>query len=606
MVAFMSWALPRRNSLTADAQIVTSPTPDQGDSRGLARRRLYRTPDEWQREVWDFYDSLGEFGQGITWKSNMLSRVRLVAARKDSPESKPEPITTGPAADIMRDLAGGVGGQAALMSSFAVYLNVPGECYLIGETNPSTERNTWYTRSIEEVIPAFADGDYRYKISEGNGHWRVLPSDSLVVRVWRPHKRWHNVATSPARGCRTLLRELELINRHIQSQYLSRLASAGVILFPEEVTFPVRPEFADAPDPFVAEWIEIAAEAIRTPGTAASVVPIPIKVPGEYVDKIKNLDFTLKLDDKIIEKRDSGLTRLAISLDMPPEALLGTKDVNHWNAWLIDEQGVKIHIAPDAEIVCDALTSGYLLPRLEAAGEDIDGIVVWYDASELILRPDRSTQATDAYDRGELKPSTYRAAIGFDETDKPSDEELKKIAYLKIALTQPVNSFSAVGKLFPEEADDLPPDMPADANRPDPSAPAPAGRNPEDQKLLPKAKPAERAAAAAAAAEIERKQLLESWHRQAELQHAIRISFTDGWQLLHPAECNDHLFSCPVTHAVWKPVVSARPGGRGVYECWLNPHNQPIIGRKITDLDVRGMTPTVIEANGSVVKLTKT
>src|SRR5690606_40124656 len=96
----------------------------------------------------------------------------------------------------------------------------------------------------------------------------------------------------------------------IIAQYLSRLASAGVWLVPDEITFPVREEFADAADPFMAEWIEIAAEAIRTPGTAAATVPIPIKVPAEYVDKIRHLDFTLKRSEKIIDKRESAIKRL--------------------------------------------------------------------------------------------------------------------------------------------------------------------------------------------------------------------------------------------------------------------------------------------------------
>ena len=51
------------------------------------------------------------------------------------------------------------------------------------------------------------------------------------------------------------MRELELVNRHITAQYLSRLASAGVIIFPDEIVFPVRPEFQDEPDPFLREWI---------------------------------------------------------------------------------------------------------------------------------------------------------------------------------------------------------------------------------------------------------------------------------------------------------------------------------------------------------------
>src|SRR5262245_3893388 len=254
--------LASADALVADATVVGGP-PAVDDTGGdpAIRRKLYHTPAEWQREVWDFYDSLGEYRQGVQWKANMLSRVRLVAARRTPGSEDPEVVTAGAAADLVAELAGGIGGQAALMSSFSTYFDVPGECYLVGETLPNGV-NKWCTRSTDEVrLSLTTDG---YAVSEGNGGWRDLPEDSMVVRVWRPHKRYHNVADSPARAARNTMRELELVNRHIQAQYLSRLASAGVIIFPDEVTFPVRPEFQDEPDPFVAEWIEIASEAVKT------------------------------------------------------------------------------------------------------------------------------------------------------------------------------------------------------------------------------------------------------------------------------------------------------------------------------------------------------
>jgi hypothetical protein len=473
------------------------------------------------------------------------------------------------------------------MSDFSTYFDVPGECYLIGETVDGVNR--WYTRSIDEVRRAVARSSARqvprYQVGEGQGVWRDLPDDSLVVRVWRPHRRYHNVADSPARAARPLMRELELLNRHIASQYMSRLASAGVILFPDEVTFPVRPEFADEPDPFVAEWIEIAAEAIRTPGTAAAVVPIPLKVPGEYVDKIKHIDFTLRLDDKIVEKRDSALTRLAITLDMPPEALLGTRDVNHWSAWLIDEQGVKIHVAPTVEIVCDALSTGYLTPRLLAEGEDPTDVIMWYDASRLILRPDRSADATDAYDRLELTGAALRREHGFDESDKPSDDELRAIILKKAAL-QPVNTFAAMDELGLKTDHD-----PADVTEPRPDEqPAPTQDKPNEPGP-PDGPPLQPEKATARIDAV--------LTHQAGLMHALRVTLT-GHEILHPADCADHLFSCPVTHATWRPVVSALPGASGVYRCWLNAHGQPIVGERIFTDAARGMIEsTMLRANGA-------
>jgi hypothetical protein len=570
--------IPDQNALTAATQIL-QPAPQVTDasSRDDPRRHIYRTPDVWQREVWDFYDTLGEFRQGVTWKANLMSRMRLVAAQKQPGNDEPVPVDSGPAFDVVSDLAGGVGGQASMLAAFSTFLDVPGECYLIGETLPNGV-NKWYVRSIEELRPdPTGDG---YAIAEGFNRWRKLPDDSMVIRVWRPHMRWHNVASSPARAARSTMRELELVNRHIQSQYLSRLASAGVIIFPDEITFPVRAEFAEAPDPFVAEWIEIAAEAIKEPGTASSIVPIPIRVPGEYIDKIKHVDFTLRLDANIVQKRDSVLTRLAISLDMPPEALLGTRDVNHWNAWLIDEQGVKIHAAPTAEIICDALTEGYLIPRLEAlqeAGEDVgnlDDWVMWYDASELILRPDISANTMEAYDRMEANGEALRRELGLNESDKPSKTELEQMILIKAAL-QPVNTFAALDELGYTTTHDTPP-----------AEPRPPDNAPPDQQQPPNGPPDTPPPPSPSKAGSDITQQLT---KQAGLEHAMKIGITGEPELLHPSDCADHLFSCPVTHATWKPPINAKPGTAGVYKCWLNAHGQPIIGERITEGDARGM-----------------
>src|SRR5690606_33861656 len=353
--------------------------------------------------VWQYYDTLGEFRYATDWESKRFSRVRLYAAKLVPGADEPVRAEAGTAVDLMTQFAGGPAGQAQVMDGLATQLAVPGEGYLIVETVNGIEK--WSVRSIDEVRAARGHYEVIDENSPTTGHnWRPLAQDSMPpIRVWKPNKRYHHLADSPARAARSTMRELELVNRHIIAQYLSRLASAGVVLFPDEVTFPVREEFADAPDPFMAEWIEIAAEAIRTPGTAAGVVPIPMKVPAEYVDRIKHLDFTLKIDDKIIEKRDSAIKRLASQLSVPPEALLGMGDLNHWNAWISDETSLKVDVAPDAETVCQAITTGYLQPRLRASHvEDWASWVVWYDMSELTLRPDRSDDAIQLYDRLEI------------------------------------------------------------------------------------------------------------------------------------------------------------------------------------------------------------
>lgn len=557
------------NAITAAAAPVKEP-----------RTELIRTTDAWQAEAWGYYDDLGEFRYGVEWVSAMLSRVRLYAAKLEPGEDEPVRAHAGTAVDLMTTLGGGVAGQAQLMSGFGTQLGVPGEGYLVGETVSGVER--WSVRSTDEVRAARGHFEVIDENTSGNGtRWRPLSVDSLVTRVWRPHKRYHYMADSPARAARGKMRELELINRYITSQFLSRLASAGVIMFPDEITFPVREEFADAPDPFVAEWIEIAAEAIRTPGTAAAVVPIPIKVPAEYVDKIKHVDFTLQLDEKILDKRDSAIKGLATMLNMPAEILLGLGDVNHWGAWQLEEGALKTHIAPEAELICQALTTGYLQPRLRASGvQDAANWVVWYDMSELTLRPDRSDDAIQLYDRLEINGAALRRETGFDEADKPTAEELKEQGLKVIIKTLPSGAGSALSELTGDQVTITP----VAAAPPGEAPPADAEPEPASEDRSPPNEDGAREAAAAARSE----RLIQ----QSQALHAVRFAAGRPPELLHPALCSQHAYSCPFTHAAVKLHALPRPGMSGTYEARLSPFGQLVIGQRSPHLDTTGFLTT--------------
>lgn len=574
-------ALPTRteqqpNALTAAAMPVTSP-----------RTELIRNTDGWQEEAWGYHETLGEFRYAVDWESKRLSRVRLYAAKLEPGADEPVRQDAGTAVDLMTSMAGGVAGQATIMNGLGTQLAVPGEGYVIVENVDGVEQ--WSVRSTDEVRVARG----RYEVADENAvnggtNWRPLAPDSLrPLRVWRPNKRYHHIADSSARAARSTMRELELVNRHIVAQYLSRLASAGVWLVPDEITFPVREEFADAPDPFMAEWIEIASEAIRTPGTAAGVVPLPIKVPAEYVDKIKHLDFTLKIDEKIIEKRDSAIKRLASQLNVPAEALLGVSDMNHWNAWISDETSLKVDVAPDAELICQAFTTGYLQPRLRASGvDDWANWVVWYDMSELTLRPDRSDDAVQLYDRLEINGAALRRETGFDESDKPSIEELKEQGLKVVIHTLPSGAGSALTELTGEQVTIAPTAPITPGEQPEPEQePAPEDRSPPDPD------------AAREAAAVERS---ERMARQAQALHAVRFAAGRPPELLHPATCSQHAYSCPFTHAALKLHSLPRPGTSGVYEARLDSFGRFTIGRLSPLLDTASFfsTTTRSSANG--------
>lgn len=562
--------------------------------------QFIRHTERWQDEVWRYYDNLGEFNYGVWWLSNMLSRVRLRAGRLQPDTDEPEIAPDGPAAQLMMRLGGGVGGQAQLMKRLTVQLQIPGEGYLIGEQNGGREQ--WQVRSVDEIRPQ--SGTYyvmdEHSVNTGQD-WRPLAADSLVTRVWRPHDRFYHLADSPARSARDIMRELELVNRKIAAEYLSRLASAGIVGIPDDITFPVREEFADAPNPLVSEFIEIAAEAIQKPGTASSVIPIPLVGPAESLEAIRHIDFTLKIDEKIIEKRESAIKRLATKLDMPAEILLGMGDVNHWGAWQLEEGALKTHIAPVAELICDSLTRGYLQPRLEASGEDPTDWVVWYDMSELALRPDRSTNALEAYDRLELSGAALRRETGFDEDDKPSDEELEEQALKVIIKSLPSGAAGALAQLLDKK---IPPIVPVSPTDPGTAEAVQDGKTPPPpkQEAAPSApetgKPAGPPgtqengppAPSEGAREAARARLL---IQQAQTQHIVRLAAGDRrWELLHPQLCHEHEYSCPYTHAISRDAPTARPGSSGTYLCHLDAFGRVVIDGQAPYTDTRGLIST--------------
>lgn len=406
------------------------------------RDRILPQPEKWQDDAWEFYDELGEFRFGVMWLAGALSRVRLLAATRPlEPGDEPSPVVSGGPATFVAELAGGVGGQAQVLDTLTTYLSVPGEGWIIGETLPDGTRR-WEVRSSDELKASAGGVEVidDVAVMTSRRRWRRVAKDSLVVRVWRPHKRFRHLADSPARAALNIMRELELTNRHITARLLSRIASAGVLILPEEATLLTQQteQEGEAPD-FITEWVEAARSAISEPGTASAVVPIPVQVPGEFVDKIRFIDFDVPLDERIMEQRESAIRRLATALDLPAEVLLGVGDLNHWSAWQVEESAIKVHIAPVAEIICHCLTIGFLRPMLVAAGltgEEADDYIVWYDTTELTARPDHSESATAAYDRIELSGTAFRRELGFDESDAPTGADLVAIVLRKL-LTDP-------------------------------------------------------------------------------------------------------------------------------------------------------------------------
>jgi hypothetical protein len=89
--------------------------------------------------------------------------------------------------------------------------------------------------------------------------------------------------------------------------------------------------------------------------------------------------------------------------------------------WQIDESSIKAHIEPAAETIANSLSIQYIRPVTKDPND-----VVRYDTSEMRMRPNRSKEAIELYDRGELKSETLLRETGFTHEDSPDEEERRR------------------------------------------------------------------------------------------------------------------------------------------------------------------------------------
>jgi hypothetical protein len=427
-----------------------------------ALRSTSHRVESWQRAAWDYYDTVGELRFATQWVSNALSRVNIVAAAPPTGQGDdPTRIVLGEegftpaqlrAVELVEMIAGGDTGQGQLLGNTALHLTIAGTSYVVAEPNPddplADEFDSWEVYSSEEIRQT-PDGIIELRISDRE--WRPIHPNALVVRAWRRHPRWSWQPDAPTRGVLGVLREIQLLQEHIHASAQSRLAGAGILVIPSEAVFPPGqgPQSAfdtiDPDDQNVTapedNFVETLVDSMTTPivdrGSAAAVVPLVVRVPGEFADKIEHLSFATPFDDRVLALLESAIKRLALGLDIPPEILTGAGGLNHWTAWQVEEQAITLHIEPLAEVITHALTIGYLRPALEAEGYDPDEAMVWFDASQLTTRPDRTTQAIEAYDRMELSAAAMLREVGLSVDDMPSEEEKRSRVLLSLALSSP-------------------------------------------------------------------------------------------------------------------------------------------------------------------------
>ena len=408
----------------------------------ISSRKILRSKvagEAWQQEAVELYSEVGELRYLANAQANAASRAELYIARYD--EGATDPVRVDPDDDPLpvaawSEFGGGPLARTELVKRLFLQLFVTGDGYVVGVPPgvlddrdpivgrpPSLGELTWRVLATTEVTIKQDE----VTITLGDRPRSVPLDRAVVVRSWRPNPfRWWQ-ADSPVRSNLPVLRELVGLTKHISATIDSRLAGAGLLLMGDSFSLLAGqspdPDEDVTADPVLGALMDAMLTAIRDRDAASAVMPIILTGPDDAIDKVRHLTFATPFDAATKDLRDEAIRRLALGLEAPPEVLLGMGSSTHWNAWIVQDDNVKTHIDPALGLICDALTTDYLWPVLEEAGvADPTAYVVTWDTTPLTLRPDRSREAIELYDRGELTGESLRRETGFTDDDAPVED----------------------------------------------------------------------------------------------------------------------------------------------------------------------------------------
>lgn len=385
-----------------------------------------------QTIAWELYETVPEVGTYADWIANAMSGARLFAGTRQ-PDGTVEPLPDNSrAAQLVQAIAGGLDGQSELLSDAGVNLAVAGEAWIVIVPDPDADDfsgDRWHVLSTDEVKPqrgkikAMVYGE-EIEIPEFDPDAPQEADAPIAIRVWKssPRKRWD--ATSPVIRSIVVLEELRLLNAAVAAVARSRITGRGVLLIPAGTRFPVSPGQDQAEDSLLDTFIEVASTAIREPESAAGTVPIVLEVPGDLIQGVKWLQFTSDFDSLALELRNEAIRRFATGADVPAEVLLGLGDSNHWSAWALTAEALKMGAEPRLGLLCHALTDEWLRPLLEAENDPgADETLIWYDTSALRSSSNKGASALEAFKQGLISDEAARRELGFTEADAPGGEQ---------------------------------------------------------------------------------------------------------------------------------------------------------------------------------------
>lgn len=358
--------------ITAAASVIPTATID----------RMPRSAQGWQERAWRLWRELGVLHYPTSFMAEQVARVDWDV------EINGQQLEPDQAAKAVAAVTGTLGaGEAS--RRLALNLEVAGEVF--------------YARAAD---------DWHVWAATVPKRQEKLASADIVVRSILSDPVNPDDPDSPVRAALDVAEEVRVIQALSRAQTRSRVGQRGILLVPKEGRFPED-------DDFGANLEEHLTAPINDEFHPSAAAPLKVEFPAEYIEHWRHLVLESPYDDKLQERLDNAIKRLALSLNIPPEVLLGNIDSSHWNAWLSEESTYRAHVGPLATMVGEVFAEAMMQAVDRAAT-----IVVTPDPSELLARRSSVADALEGAKLGAVGLAYVRKVMGADEDDKPTPEDL--------------------------------------------------------------------------------------------------------------------------------------------------------------------------------------
>lgn len=296
-------------------------------------------------KAWAHYDNIGELHYAVNVSARICGHASLVPKRRLKNGDVGGRLSDRNVNAVVNSIWSPTGGLRHLVESFVRIRKLNAHAHLIRNRNPDGSPNGYDWISDDEIS---LDGDriLRNTLPVSDSVSRderralsiIISPDDYLGRIWLPHPRYSGLPDSPMGPIDNVCQTLDLLTQTVLARLYSRLAMAGILYVPSEVSEVVATSDTSSRDgakPFSKDAVLNSLTAgfmtnMKRHDVAASAMPVMLRGPAQYAEALRLIQTDREIWETDMRLREEAQNRMLLGLDITPSAVKGEQDSNHW------------------------------------------------------------------------------------------------------------------------------------------------------------------------------------------------------------------------------------------------------------------------------------